>query len=773
MWNIAFRVGVTSATNGRRAYSSRGTKITAYLRDLSAFTRDPIWRLVLALHTPQRFPLSESLDASHVSLDDFSSWRPLLYASDIDKALEIARLPSAHPSWLVLYLAGFKVRIPQHASGSLMDLSFAHIKVAPPTIQAPLLVITMMHLARFDLKSPMQRVIDAFLMVPLAEFQDVHFNHLLAAMTSIRNRSLITGQNAVEVLRAMEARELRLWPQTYSALLEDRYAALQLTGFLRRRTTQFGIVPTASQLEAYLRIYAADGAIHDAQQYVKAIHDLRPKGTRDEQKSAWFNSMQRAQTSLIRSQPDSASAFQFLARLAAKSPRERPFLLRQKFQSVYPRALLGKRGMDVYDWNAALSVAERDQTVDAQNLMRLFKRARPTTSEFRATVATHTILIRGLLFRREWELAFIYWTRLARSGLTIDGVALAAGLQAATLSGRPAEAFALLELHGARVDALLPSTYRLRRPVRITPAIINMFMASLHQILRPDLIFRLWDAMEELYSVRPSARTLRIMLAAAQLPHTLDDSFSGQIALLALKNPFRQPPARPATRAALANSLTAQAAAPYRSGVWRERPASETASHIFLQAALGAPDRLHIAALEPPAYAVRAHAESDSAAPTMRLDMPPAPFALPPDILTPTGHARFPELILRERDYYEYIMFLGMTRRAPEIARTFVWMRALRVRPTARTIGLALAFWGDVSVQPPLIAAMAGPSGDQYLRLVLWLRTWCVEMPDERTVAYWRAKITRVREQRRQMAGTGRFVDEERIWSYEELKNIE
>ncbi|KAJ7080001.1 hypothetical protein B0H15DRAFT_891051 [Mycena belliarum] len=762
MWNVGFRAGVAIATKGRRQYS-RG-KITAYLRDLSSFTKDPIWRLVMALHYPQRLSLSEALDASRVPLDEFSRWRSHLYASDIDEAVE--NNLSTHPSWLVLYLASFKVRTPRHAAGPMMDLSFAHLEVSPPAVQGPLLVIAMMHLARFDLVWPMQRVIDAFLLVPLAEKQSVHFNHLLTAMTAIRQRSDETGRNAVKVLRTMEARQLRLWPQAHSALLKDRHAALQLTGYLQRRMTNLGVVPTAAQLEAYLRVYSVDGAIHDVHRYADTIRNMkRLEGSPEEQASAHANSVNRANTFIIRGQPDSASAFQFLHRLAAKTHRDR-LVPRGVRPSSHPRSLLAKRGVNIHDWSAALSVAARDPAIDTHKLIKLFMRARPPVAEFRPTTASHTLLIRGLLHRSEWELAFMYWTKLARSGLPIDEMALSTGLQAATLSGQPAEAFAMLEMYGERPGLLLAYTYRSRplMKVKLTTGIINMFMTSLHRILRPDLVFRLWDTMEELYNVRPSSETLRIILEAAQLPHTLDDSFSGQIALLALKNPFRHAPTRPAMRAALVDALTAQAAAPYRSGVWCEQHPTDTASRIFLQAALGAPERLHVARLEPPARAVREHPESDSAAPTLRLAMPPPHFALPPDILTPAGRAHFPEIAVREREFAAYLLLLGMTRRAPEIARVLVWMRALDIRPRAQTLGIALAFWGEVSVQPPLIAAMAGRGGDEYLKLVEWLREWCPEVPDEKIVGRWRARIAHLRKQRFMTAGTGRLADEEHIW---------
>ncbi|KAF8192726.1 hypothetical protein K438DRAFT_855441 [Mycena galopus ATCC 62051] len=819
MWTRVLRLPVHKVSAGVhsvsfRLYSSRNSKITAYLRNLSSFTRDPIWGLVMALNSPQSTSLSEALNASNVSLDEFARWRPSLYASDIEKALEHKSAPN-HPSWLVLYLAAFKVRTPQHASGSLIDLSFAHTETAPPTIQAPLFVLSMMHLARFDLVLPMQRVIDAFLLVPITEHQDVHFNHLLSAMTSIRYRSRQSGDNAVKVLRAMEARQLRLWHRVCSALLEDRYAALQLTSYLRRRMTALGVVPTAPQLEQYLRVYAADGAIHDAERYAAAIRRL---GAPPDRASAAANSNNRANTFLVRTQPDTASAFDFLLGLTMKSTKQ-PFLVPRP--TSHPRPLLGKRSVNAHDWTAALSVAAHDTAIDAKSLVRLLMRTRPPTAEFRSGLVSHTVLIRGLLLRREWELAYTYWTKLARSGMRLDEHALAAGLQATTLSQRPAEAFALLEAYAARPSpSSSASPYRNHLktavPLRVSTGTINALMRALRAILRPDLIFRLWDAMGPLYAVRPSPETLRILLDAAQLPHLLDDSIPGQLALLALKNPFRardpgldpNPKSTPSrSRGELVAEISAQAQAPYRSGVWRGRPAAETAARVFAQAVLGAPERAHIARLPAPAHAVRAHPETggppaliafDDLFPpnaTKRASSPATPFR-GRRLSASASAAPFPELlVLRERDWAAYIRLLGMARLAPDIARALAWMRACRARPTHETLGVALAFWGEVSVR-------VGGDGE-YGRLVQWCKAWLAsggrrrrrswrirrrsesgsggtstsgsgsgsegrEVPDERTVGLWRAAIARVRAQRRETIGRGRgqgrFLDEVKLW---------
>ncbi|KAF8185208.1 hypothetical protein K438DRAFT_2020039 [Mycena galopus ATCC 62051] len=76
-------------------------------------------------------------------------------------------------------------------------------------------------------------------------------------------------------------------------------------------------------------------------------------------------------------------------------------------------------------------------------------------------------------------------------------------------------------------------------------------------------------------AIGPSPETLHILLDAAQL---LDD------------------PSPPEPRGAGAE-ISAQAQAPYRSGVWRGRPAAETAVQVSAQAVLGAPERAHIARL--------------------------------------------------------------------------------------------------------------------------------------------------------------------------------
>ncbi|KAF8155049.1 hypothetical protein K438DRAFT_2026571 [Mycena galopus ATCC 62051] len=102
-------------------------------------------------------------------------------------------------------------------------------------------------------------------------------------------------------------------------------------------------------------------------------------------------------------------------------------------------------------------------------------------------------------------------------------------------------------------------------------------------------------------AIGPSPETLQILLDAAQL---LDD------------------PSPPELRGAGAE-ISAQVQAPYRSGVWRGRPAVEMAVQLSAQAVLGALERAHIARLPMPAHAVRARPETGLPPPLPNADCHP------------------------------------------------------------------------------------------------------------------------------------------------------
>ncbi|KAG6836971.1 hypothetical protein H0H93_000363 [Arthromyces matolae] len=159
-----------------------------------------------------------------------------------------------------------------------------------------------------------------------------------------------------------------------------------------------------------------------------------------------------------------------------------------------------------------------------------------------------------------------------------------------------------------------------------------------------------------------------------------------------------------------------------------------------------------------------------------------------------------PSIIPTSEAFLHYILLLGLTGRASEIARVLAWMRHLKITPSRSTLGASLALWGEVSGRALLIETivrrrkekkqklaatqkseeivdeppwMRGPLGayardiveladeekkervaadleapEEYQKLVDWLCEWVPLhlMPGPRSLATWTRNIWRLRE---------------------------
>ncbi|KAF7297256.1 hypothetical protein MIND_00958800 [Mycena indigotica] len=719
---------------------ARATRLTRYLRDL-AFRGDTPATFSLALGTPSKtgvgpLPLADVLRRTGVKMEEFAEKRAVMWAGDIDSSLQKYEQEETQlPLWLAVYLLSFKVRTPAQASGAGLKLALGVGKED----QAPLLVLSTMHLVRFRLMSPLQNIVDAFLATPPSLTHKVHFNHLLLALSALRSshdaRALV-----IQLLEAMEARGIRLWDRTCTVLLNDRYAVLKLTHYLHQRSLRLHEKPTPSHLKVYLRTAAITGDLPRAEQHFAAIKGRGPKAENvaHAKRDLRAHRINAARSQLIRAQPSFDEAIQYFQRtVVQKASREKPF---GRIALNHPRNLLGKRAADIKDWNAALAVAERDGTVNGGRLIRVLERLRPSFGEYRPNARTWEILVRGLLKRREWRLAYDRWKAFLSTGQPMTPGLLKNGLRAMILAGQPHEAVALLEVYRTLVTA----------------EIIEHVMAALVEVLRPDVVFRLWDALHTLYRVTPAPEMLVLLFRAAQLPHLLDDSFAGQMALLSSK--FQSPSKTQKTREELARDIYELASEPYQSGLWRGEQASQVAS-AELYTFLGPETMSQLASAPLPAAAMRPHAESGRVG-----------YALPPlDYVPRRQHDNRGHVLLSSRVWAEYILLLGLTRRAPEIARTLAWMRTLGIALETQTVGFALAFWAEVAVHPPLLGVLMKGRGDGYEQLRVWLAEDGQTVPKEEDVRVWHAKIEMVRRLRRESVERGRYRmgEEARVWAME------
>ena len=781
------------STRNHLGHTSRPVKAKQFIEYFYRDSLDPIWHLVNILQSSAgRLQVTEDLQKANISIREFGYWVPVISQQNI--ALAVSKLaeietststsplerPSAPdssmPSWVVLYLVGFQVRTPAHAKGPLLDIVYSHLPKTPTSIQGPLLILTLSNLARFNLLIPIRRIIDIFLNTTLID-PERQFNHFLQALSSIPYRSMDSANNVVTILKAMEARQLKLQSTTYELLLNDRFVTLQLTKFLRARMVQEGFIPSASHLEAYLRVFANNGAIHDAQQYHEAIQSIpAPVEPGDEPIHVSNVPHYRANTLLLGAHGDRTSAFNFLRVLSKKTlqkkttpattptlhppPSQRP----PPFQRREVR-FLAKQKSDIYDKTAALYVAAKDLTTPTKRLIQLF-----ATLTSRPTIATHTVLIRSLLFRKEFSKAAVFWSKLLKTGLVIDQEALTAGVQTLTRNGKPHEAFLLLEKYtlksrdqdfSSEVSILFP-------PVALNTISMNEYLVSLNRIARPDAVFKLWDHMGILYGTEPNTDTLSILLQSARLACKLDDTLSGALAKLGLINPFRrrkvyQP--HQSREKAVDEILTVLGHPSrgglrrYTSGIWNDQTPVEAVRKVFLQALFGNDTNKRLLSVKPPANPMRSSYDSDASSADSVLDLIPKisskkyVFTPPPDLLTAKGESHYPQIVINNANCFNYIVLLGIYggERAAEIPLVLAWMKELCIVPKESTIAVALAFWSELGVQAPLVEKWSGgPELNEFAKLVNWITGWVGKkrLPRQEMLVKWQGIVRKMRESR-------------------------
>ncbi|KIL57525.1 hypothetical protein M378DRAFT_171658 [Amanita muscaria Koide BX008] len=737
------------------------TRASNLLNILSKETHAPLWALIHAAqstHLPL-LHLTSLLQKQGLSLEEFTKWK-----SKTTQSLQTDTGPI--PSWVVFHVVIYKVRSSAHANGFMMDFVFTHLDSLPLNLQGPLLIFSAFHLSKFNLLQPLTRVIDTFLTTELAQDSDaLQFNLLLQALSVNSIRSPESANIAVRVLKAMEARQLKLRSETYHSLLRDRFVTVELTKYLRSRMVHEGFVPDVSHLEAYLRVFAKGGAVHEAQKYVDEIrkHDLRRSSSRSSYSSS------HASTVALSGFKDRASAFDFLQGLVAQPNANSNTSITVLPLPRAPYLLpLYKKKLDTHDYTASLAIASRDPQIRTGHLVKMFRRmSQIRGSLIRPTIVSYTVAIRGLLYRNAIPLAERIWRQLVKAGYPLDRPALSVGLETLTRAGKPHEAFELLEKYACddTGDQNTTMTRFFSTPqLCVDIHALNTFMESLNKINRPDIIFKLWDYMDCLYGLSPTSQTLSILLQAATLASQLDkSSFHGAVAHLWLRNPFRrrnqQSLKKPETREEMVDAIVSNLrergkrgefrSKAYESGIWNDELPLEGARGVFLNVIFGAGNATHheqLAGIKPPAYALRISLDNDS---------PPQHTHIDSLLSYTTSSSRsYPTIIPTNNNFLQYLLLLGLNERAAEIPITLACMKALGIKPDRATLAVGLVFFAEVGMQPPLVKAIDEWRGrgegnkDEYSRMVEWMKEWVGEerMPRVENLRKWQFWVKNARE---------------------------
>ena len=461
--------------------------------------------------------------------------------------------------------------------------------------------------------------------------------------------------------------------------------------------------------------------------------------------------------------------------------------------SSHPPPESASRGM-MMAWNSFMTCMAAQRGFPAEKLLRMIdavsKAGGPTTPSFRLQVPTITACIHGLVQRGEYYAAVQVWRRFLAKDIDaagpLDWAALAAGGRALSESGHLAEAFELLNEaflrnrvtsrgletstveREARVhdkdDISSPFATSANSLITITAAeegrgvlrFLTLFMRTLAHRGRPDIVYVLWDSMEQLYGVRPNNYTLNTLLVTAS-------SFSAPSKAVSLSQQIgwrRRTSRRGEQGSQSSNRITEILNAlrdPVRSakGVgfwWRDRPAWQTAREIFREVILG--NWPELALLPPPAVA---HPEGFHPLidfPRLRI-FPPRPSSLsnsltsqlPASSARATSLARIPrvtvgkyyDIIPTQRSFDAYIRLLCEHGLEAEIPEALLWQRELGILPSHRSLRMALLHFSAVGTSAPFDEAVLlkhGGADSPYGKLKTWISDWVPKgyMPTENEI---------------------------------------
>ncbi|KAG2130388.1 hypothetical protein DEU56DRAFT_815783 [Suillus clintonianus] len=760
----------TLTRHRQRTYSSlSGNKsLVNFAKQASLITKDPVWGLVSQLKREREDEqIHSALESCNISLLDYVLWKHVVHSPNLNAAISAieqkqdlaGQLPAdvsvnAHqqlPAWVAFSLLCHKVRTAQDAQDGLLRLAFEHSWSLGSKDRPAVLILSTHALAHFDILTPMRKIVKQFLTRAI-QFPTFHFNSLLRGLSGF-TRSEETANLAVSLLEAMSARGVPLWLETYRSLMRDRFVTLQLTKVLHAKMTHEGVVPTAEHLEAFLRVFSKHGAIQDSQEYLRAIrqycieHNLTvPHGPDVHLSGADLSGTTHpANTLYIGSlRHDRVSAFHYLHTLlqldAARSPRPVTSVPGPLSRHASTKFWSGaKASVDIFDWTTALISAANDNQTSASTLITLFERARERTKQFRPTVVTYTVVLRGLLFRGAFDEALRVWNELLDSDITLDRKALTVGVQVLTRAGHPQDALYLLNsFMDAQRTSPDPASLPDDKDVAPTPhhwvniIVINEFMASLLRIRRPDVIFQLWDHLEQLYSVLPNEVTLTILLKAAVLATKMDnESVRGTFAHL-----FHAPTVESSSPIDSIMEKLQSVHPPSVVGIWRDRRAGDVARDLFRSVMYG--NWRQLLKVKAPASVV--HSKDAEATPFHPLMELAKSFAMPfstrkdcdADAHSPEKkpYQSYPSIVPTDSTFSAYIQLLGLTGRASEISLALAWMRALQIKPSRKTLSIALVFWAEVSLRGPMFEEWAERRNrreSEYGRLVMWMTEWVGE----------------------------------------------
>ncbi|KAI0313478.1 hypothetical protein OF83DRAFT_1175648 [Amylostereum chailletii] len=761
-----FLASITQHTPPSRIYRRR---LRQLIDSFKQRTKDPVWPLLSVPDSPLLKRI-DGLRAAGVPAAEYSKWRPVLRSSPLNTALakveqetspspdvlgDVADFislssstrPQAYPpTWVILRLC-LRVRMVEDARRVTL-LAASHLPYTPAHLRAPLLLILAHGLLSHQAFDMAERIVQLFLGLPLFD-ESWHFNvllRLLASATSWEDGRTL-GVVAVRVLDTMTERGLKLEPVTHRLLLANTYITLQLADKIRSQMRREGIVPSREELEAFLRISTHRNRHSQANTYAHSLHHERfdhdppphPIPTRKPQRtpSTYLEALADASNWRHHQHANTHTGWHSLTH-----------------HRIYMRPRVGFRAAPITQavWSAHLYILSRTRSVSAQSLLDFFYHSRP----FRHTAKAYAVVIQGLLRKNAYDLAEVIWRRFRLTGLPMDRVLLGVGVQVLVHAGTPNSALGLLDNWSEGDFARRVRSQRIPIDGNLATDVVNKFMDALIKTLRPNAVLTLWEHMQRLYGAIPDANTLFYVLTAARLASHNFETLRG--ALRELGFPFRLMQHSKNTEETEPRSLVdvrreareelKHALDPRTKGTdeWGGVKAWRWARGEFL--AILADNTPYLRDVAAPAVAVRASSDDVANAPfgDMLRWHPRAGNADAFPVGIPShGLRAHSTLIPNDRVFRAYIHILGTHALGAEIPRVLAWMRALGIVPKRETLAYALVYWGEVTVDAPLVGAFRGSGKDEYVKLVKWILDWAGYVPSDTDFGMAMRRVERMR----------------------------
>ncbi|KAI0369235.1 hypothetical protein BV20DRAFT_997067 [Pilatotrama ljubarskyi] len=755
---LAARHYAIKSPNRAASPENARTLLAAY----TAYCSHPSLALVRVSQDPLGpLPPTSRVRYPDVSQDVYETWEPVVSASTLEAALDRVQdiLASrratsqssesngdrgALPTWVLLTLLCKRPTSPLEAF-VVHRLVMAHPLFPSPEFAALALTLAASWLVKLRMYAPLRSVLLRFARSH-KDLQAYQLSLLLRVLAQAEPHQEV--QNMIGMLLRLAIHEkMALGTRTYGALLDNPAASSAVARMVESHMKALDFAPNLSHLRAFVRIYGEDGRRKQAARHWRRIRHGEFFG----QVPSYISTVRfqsRTLDDYLKGFRDTKKAnfyLRYLVNATGRGQQDSPTDSTQRGGLPLVLNLRKAKSSSSDIWLRMLSAAAQDASTDTDELLDLLEQARSVFRSSSRTLFAISIVLKSLIRRQQYEKAGPLLSDMLQYQNSFDPAELTIAIEAMTMLGRPGEAFRLMRRLGLSREHDLVGQ---GRPMSlIETRTINSFMISLLRIGRPDVVFYIWDTMPRIFGVEPNSITLAILLKTACYARKCEGTL--QVALQdfglrrflpdrVVSSDLERAPQK-LDREQAVDGLE-RLLEPGRhhavTGFWRGERAGVVALRLAWQVLAG--NWPALATLRPPVRAIRRNAAEQALSPVA--DLYHSVHARDDSgFLKEVGHGDeenvggFPAdedgrtyfgIMPHDVMFRALLQLLAEEDRAGQIPLVLRWMEYLDVRPSPDTLATALVYWGDVSLQGPLMERFSGPGRSQYELLEKWITKW-------------------------------------------------